>query len=87
MIKIDVESFEFFSICGAEETIKKFRPVIFYEDIEDTKPTDYMLSVVFGKTKQKYDEFWSQVIGIFLDIIILKDVVNYLAKFDIFSTD
>lgn len=31
-IKIDVEGFEYFVLKGAEETIKKYKPVIFYEE-------------------------------------------------------
>ena len=90
LIKIDVESFGIFSICGAEETIKKFRPVIFYENIEGTKPTDYMLSVVSEKTKQKYDEFDGDIIKL-LESFGYNHFegwgANYLAKFDVFSTE
>ena len=89
LIKMDVESFEFFSICGAEETIKKFRPVIFYEDIEGTKPTDYMLSIISEKTKQKYHEFDGDIIKLLESFgynHFEKWGANYLAKFDVFKT-
>ena len=43
-IKIDVEGFEYFVLRGAEETIKKYHPVIFYEE-NGKVLTDYMKKI------------------------------------------
>lgn len=90
LIKLDVESFEFFSICGAEETIRKFRPVIFYEDFrsEDKKPTDYMLSIVSERSRRKYYENRGDIISLLESFGYNRFEcwgANWIAKFDMFS--
>lgn len=57
-IKIDVENYEFFVIQGAEETIKKHKPVIIFEQKGDNR-VSYKLT--YGKERydaQKLLESW-----------------------------
>ena len=45
-IKVDVEEFEFFVFYGAQETLRKFKPVLFFEQMkEEPRPSEYMLNI------------------------------------------
>lgn len=66
-IKLDIENFEFFAICGGMETLNKFKPVLFFEHLSDTpvvRPTEYMLDVCSKKSMEKFELYGGNIFSL-----------------------
>lgn len=53
-MKIDVEGAEFLVLLGAGETIKKYKPLICFEDLKQL-PSDYLMNLGFNNPISSYD--------------------------------
>ena len=73
-MKIDVENQELAVLKGSTKTIKKFKPVIFYEAIPDS---DYIGAFDF-LSRRGYNQYWCPIIS-YIDDFGMLGVINILA--------
>jgi FkbM family methyltransferase len=73
VMKIDVENQELAVLKGSTKTIKKYKPVIFYEAIPDS---DYIQAFDF-LSKRGYKQYWCSIIYQHDNTYKKSDIVNF----------
>jgi len=87
-IKIDIEDYEFFAVCGSIKTLKKFKPVLFFEHTADTpivKPNEYMLEVCSRESMDKFRFYGGNIFSLLASVgynYFQKWGTNYCARCD-----
>lgn len=95
-MKIDVEDYEFFVLCGAEETIIKYKPTILFEhnnyddNNETVTPSKYMMEICNEKSSKEFSNHEGNIFSLLKSYgynWFQRFGPNYLAKYCIFQAD
>ncbi len=87
-IKLDIENFEFFAICGGMKTLKKFKPVLFFEHLSATSavtPDKFMLDICSDDSMKKYKLYKGNIFSLLESIgynYFQRWATNYCARCD-----